>query len=1093
MASLTLATTATVPSGSTLYVTVEEDPDGDGDFENAATTTVPDGTAEQTLDGFDATKGNDIRVYRNYEYSTGDGMTLSSADVTNDTTPNPAGDLDAQSTLDADVDAGTRNVVGDLDAQSTLEADVDAGTRRVAGGLTASSTLDAVVDTGPVSVTGNLDAESSTVSAAKPIQEADMDATSTLDADARASTSADLDAASESDGDVAASRTVAGDADASSESDGDVAAVRTVTGDLDASSASSGRAQATQSVEGGLASSSSLGGPAEGVMAADMDATSTLDGPATPTVAADMDATSTLGADVAASRTAGGSLDAESTTDGDASTPSFDVVGNLDAESTTEGYLEADQLDTVTATRNEDGTVTVEWTITEQDRSNSAFKIDERVNGLDWEEIATVDDPDGRSYVTDALPDAPETFEYRVRGIAAGRVASTLAADEKLWAQESSIRSFDTVESGGTQAPPGTARDGAGGSETVRVPRTVATGWEREQTRHTQVAGAAALAGEGTALRLVADRLSEIGGDEDDEPVSAGDGTWEFGVPQRFDTALTPDPGVDWPVTLNQTYALRIDNPDYLESIDAFANAEGECTVNTRINNVRVIDGGVVFTLQMVVDCPTGTGTADIGGGFVPNPSNDAPSGTSNPGPFPGPADSPGGSPSSGGGSGGGGGTGGSGPGSDTDYRRPITRYVSLSGACVPQGTNDEIPIRIGMEHAAIDAYDLHISFDPSVIQVTGASAENMAPTIEQLDNENGYLHLTSDAGASLSFNPYSTSDEENRLVASYIEYEAVGGDGDQTSMELLPRSEATLDGREIPRTSYSDGGVTIGAGYMLPSRSVPWGDTINYTVGTETGAPVETADVTVTFPAGPVTVNAVKSAGMNVESYSFPEAGVLQVEASTPYPERDLDLFDIVFEAYQPDGPGDIRPEKNPEVAIDGALSTLVDNRGDEIATPCMQTGSVTTQGNIDPEDPDGSGDRLKIPEVGIVYWPILLPITLEATGINTDLVTEDMVRVSFQSETNDVNYTVTDVVVAPEDDPTAVRVFAGVEIPKADPQEYPVDLAGQIWFAQASSGFGSGLVASQGVYIGVAEDMGLWSGSAIGTGNFGGRGRGI
>lgn len=59
MAWLELTTTATVPAGATLDITVKEDVDGDGTAENSETQSIDDGTNTYTLDGFDGSPNND--------------------------------------------------------------------------------------------------------------------------------------------------------------------------------------------------------------------------------------------------------------------------------------------------------------------------------------------------------------------------------------------------------------------------------------------------------------------------------------------------------------------------------------------------------------------------------------------------------------------------------------------------------------------------------------------------------------------------------------------------------------------------------------------------------------------------------------------------------------------------------------------------------------------------------------------------------------------------------------------------------------------------------------------------------------------------
>jgi len=51
-----------LPANATVTLVVKEDADGDGVFENEATTTLTDGQTEYSLSGFDGTDGNDVRT-----------------------------------------------------------------------------------------------------------------------------------------------------------------------------------------------------------------------------------------------------------------------------------------------------------------------------------------------------------------------------------------------------------------------------------------------------------------------------------------------------------------------------------------------------------------------------------------------------------------------------------------------------------------------------------------------------------------------------------------------------------------------------------------------------------------------------------------------------------------------------------------------------------------------------------------------------------------------------------------------------------------------------------------------------------------------
>lgn len=60
MTDLTLTTTATVPTNTSIVITVYEDTDGDGVAENSADQSIAGGTNSYTLSGFNGSSGNDI-------------------------------------------------------------------------------------------------------------------------------------------------------------------------------------------------------------------------------------------------------------------------------------------------------------------------------------------------------------------------------------------------------------------------------------------------------------------------------------------------------------------------------------------------------------------------------------------------------------------------------------------------------------------------------------------------------------------------------------------------------------------------------------------------------------------------------------------------------------------------------------------------------------------------------------------------------------------------------------------------------------------------------------------------------------------------
>lgn len=73
MASLKVTfNNVSIPSGSSATLKVVEDPDGDGVYENSASTSMSDATTQYTLSGFDGVSGNNVKVE----------VTLDNSDVT---------------------------------------------------------------------------------------------------------------------------------------------------------------------------------------------------------------------------------------------------------------------------------------------------------------------------------------------------------------------------------------------------------------------------------------------------------------------------------------------------------------------------------------------------------------------------------------------------------------------------------------------------------------------------------------------------------------------------------------------------------------------------------------------------------------------------------------------------------------------------------------------------------------------------------------------------------------------------------------------------------------------------------------------------
>lgn len=62
MADITLSTTATIPTNTSVSVTVYEDANGDGTADNTATQSIDDGSNSYTLSGFNGQLTNDYWV-----------------------------------------------------------------------------------------------------------------------------------------------------------------------------------------------------------------------------------------------------------------------------------------------------------------------------------------------------------------------------------------------------------------------------------------------------------------------------------------------------------------------------------------------------------------------------------------------------------------------------------------------------------------------------------------------------------------------------------------------------------------------------------------------------------------------------------------------------------------------------------------------------------------------------------------------------------------------------------------------------------------------------------------------------------------------
>jgi hypothetical protein len=112
------------------------------------------------------------------------------------------------------------------------------------------------------------------------------------------------------------------------------------------------------------------------------------------------------------------------------------------------------------------------------------------------------------------------------------------------------------------------------------------------------------------------------------------------------------------------------------------------------------------------------------------------------------------------------------------------------------------------------------------------------------------------------------------------------------------------------------------------------------------------------------------------------------------------------------------------------------------------------------------------------VTAWPVVLPVTLSASGLDTSRITPDLINARATSKTNPDIYTIKSFALSGTDVDDSAIVWSGlVVIPQFDPpenQSYPVTFDVSL-FIGALPGTGGG---GGGLYVGRGYQVGSFSG---------------
>lgn len=550
----------------------------------------------------------------------------------------------------------------------------------------------------------------------------------------------------------------------------------------------------------------------------------------------------------------------------------------------------------------------------------------------------------------------------------------------------------------------------------------------------------------------------------------------EFGVIANYDHATEVDPDVEWPFTIIQSLMIQVTDPSLIAGLDAIT-ISAECgDIETTIESIEVLGAGwIQINLSITYNCPGEVGsdntvnsTTTVGGetteadvGVVGQAHK--------------PPESPGGVTHS---------TSSGGFGNPGSFTHPVARNMGVGGACVPADSpNVNIPVRGILENAAADEYLCRITFDSSVINVVDVVAGNTfpAPTITTLNNTEGVVEFTATDAQTHSLYSLLDWDSLNRTLAELV-VDPVGANGDTTALNIRASSFFKNGGDEIDRVGFGSGTIDLRAGLRSESVAVTAEERAAGDVSVRASPQVASYTINLNYNPATATPVSVTGGDLPVDSWNASD-GTLTVSGDGAA-VGDPTLFAVTWEGVVPDQASAGSYKRSFPLTFQ-AGSEVRDANGDVITTACNTEGSFSLEANIE-ADPDDN----EIPEVGVVYWPLVFPFNFTLTNVKTDLLTEDDIRIVSNSQTNPSIYHVRESYTERPDD-NEVDIELTIVIPKADPQNYPVrfDLGiyiGVRVFVSLGLIIGDGATFNLSTAGDIAATIGIRESSGFGPPNF-------
>lgn len=576
-----------------------------------------------------------------------------------------------------------------------------------------------------------------------------------------------------------------------------------------------------------------------------------------------------------------------------------------------------------------------------------------------------------------------------------------------------------------------------------------------------------------------------------------------YGQPIRWTESVVRDPTGEWPVEVLTNLELQVDDPESLDLDAIMAGGYGECLTETVIDDVSVdMETGVVMvTLASTYECEPEQ--EETTGELWVQP----PEGTNfyNPETYPEPTDDddddddddnePKNNPSD--------------PwlptdpddDNDDDNNRPdhydidwYQRRVVCRGACLPAGDSTTLPLYCYVEGPDIAKIEARMLFDETIVNVDAVNGDQLSLSNIEIDNSEGYIRFdaTPQDSAAQSFDPImSRYDDEWSPRFATIDVTTVGATGDSTAIEFHPPDTNIItddghildwdgvgeDGRRLGEIGYHGGTVRLENGMALGHDKTYWGsegripfsvdaatDVAGYTarLQIQRDEPVVLKDVVGVDLPDPewsyTTEEVVVGEVENEDGEMVPEIerrGYLDIDvpADAALETHDPTLCEIVLGTKEIETIDDVPTVSSTAIKYNLSETELYAADGSVVSTSCNRPGSFDIRANVPP------GPR--IPQVGVAYWPLIFPMVFRYPGVDMSAVDRNDISVETSSPTNpDIDHKINQIVFGTPSEPDTLYVSATILIPKADPQEYPVEYTALLWIGRTIvAALGSGL----------------------------------